>query len=207
MPNRKGEHKIITDLISHYNHLIDEGQDPVKDPPELQAYMDKWDGETFIKLLALNKTKNTLEIGCGTGRLAVRVAPHVRFFCGVDISSKTIEIAKSHLQNYNAELICDDFLTHSFTKKLDLIYSSLTFMHFETKYKVIEKIYNLLTANGICVLSLDKNQNSILDFGIRQIKIYPDDPEETMNMFLKCGFREIEKHEIDYAYLIRAKRK
>ena len=88
-----------------------------------------------------------------------------------------------------------------------MIYSSLTFMHFETKYKVIEKIYNLLTANGICVLSLDKNQNSILDFGIRQIKIYPDDPEETMNMFLKCGFREIEKHEIDYAYLIRAKRK
>ena len=54
---------MITDLISHYNHLIDDGQDPVKDPPELQAYMDKWDGETFIKLLALNKTKNTLEIG------------------------------------------------------------------------------------------------------------------------------------------------
>lgn len=62
---------MITDLISHYNHLIYEGQDPVKDPPELQAYMDKWDGETFIKLLALNKTKkhfgNRLrnrQIGC-----------------------------------------------------------------------------------------------------------------------------------------------
>lgn len=51
---------MITDLISHYNHLIYEDQDPVKDPPELQAYMDKWDGETFIKLLALNKTKKTL---------------------------------------------------------------------------------------------------------------------------------------------------
>ena len=154
LPNRKREHKMITDLISHYNHLIDDGQDPVKDPPELQAYMDKWDGETFIKLLALNKTKNTLEIGCGTGRLAVRVAPHVRFFCGVDISSKTIEIAKSHLQNYNAELICDDFLTHSFTKKFDLIYSSLTFMHFENKYKVIEKnIQSTYSKRHLCPFS------------------------------------------------------
>ncbi len=173
----------------------------------MQAYMSKWDGETFLKLMALNKTKNALEIGCGTGRLAVKVAPHVGFFCGVDISSKSIDIAKSHLQNYNAELICDDFLTHSFVKNFDLIYSSLTFMHFENKYKIIEKIYSLLTANGICVLSLDKNQNSTLDFGTRQVKIYPDDPEEIMNMFLKCGFFEIEKHEIDHAYLIKAKRK
>ncbi len=197
---------MINDVISHYDNLIDEGQDPVNDPPELQAYMNKWDGETFIKLLELDKTKNTLEIGCGTGRLAVRVAPNVCSFCGIDISSKTIEIAKSHLQNYNAELICDNFLTHSFTKQFDLIYSSLTFMHFENKYIVIDKIYNLLATNGICVLSLDKNQNNILNYGTRQVKIYPDDPEEIISILTNCGFHKIEKYEIEFSYLIKAER-
>ncbi len=197
---------MISDVISHYDHLIDEGQDPVNDPPELQAYMNKWDGETFMKLLDLNKTKSALEIGCGTGRLAVRVAPHVRSFCGIDISSKTIEMAKSHLQNYNPELICGDFLTHSFTKRFDLIYSSLAFMHFENKYTAIEKTYNLLMPNGIFVLSIDKNQNSILDFGARQVKIYPDNPEEIIRLLTKCGFQKIEKYEIEFSYLLKAER-
>ena len=53
----------------------------------------------------------------------------------------------------------------------------------------------------------DKNQNCILEYGTRQVKIYPDDPEEIINMLLKCGFCEIEKYEIDHAYLIKAKRK
>ena len=196
----------MIDVIHHYDHLIDEGQDPVNDPPELQAYMSKWDGEAFIKLLELNKAKNALEIGCGTGRLAISVAPYVRFFCGIDISAKTIEIAKSHLQEFNVKLICDDFLAYPFTEQFDLIYSSLTFMHIKNKHKAIEKIYSCLAENGICVLSLDKNQNSILEYGTRQLKIYPDDPEKIMNIFLKCGFHEIERYETDYAYLIRAKR-
>ncbi len=41
---------MIRDVIYHYDHLIDEGQDPVKDPPKLQAYMSKWDGEPFMFL-------------------------------------------------------------------------------------------------------------------------------------------------------------
>ena len=198
---------MISDVIYHYDHLIDEGQDPVNDPPKLQAYMSKWDGEPFIKLLELNKAKNALEIGCGTGRLAIRVAPNVHFFCGIDISPKTIEIAKSHLKEFNVELICDDFLVYSFTEQFDIIYSSLTFMHFGNKCEAIKKIYRCLAQNGICVLSLDKNQNSILEYGTRQVKIYPDNPEEIIKMLLKCGFCEIEKYEIDHAYLIKAKRK
>ena len=78
---------MITDLISHYNHLIYEGQDPVKDPPELQAYMDKWDGETFIKLLALNKTKNTPE---ESARQAVENDVHILGVSSLAAGHKTL---------------------------------------------------------------------------------------------------------------------
>lgn len=63
------------DIICHYDLLIDENNDPVHDPKPLQDYMDKWDGQAFIGQMQLDISKTVLEIGVGTGRLAVRVAP------------------------------------------------------------------------------------------------------------------------------------
>ena len=95
---RKGEKSILkSEIIRHYDLLIDENNDPVHDPKPLQDYMDKWDGQNFIDKMELNKDKSVLEIGVGTGRLAVRVAPLCGRFYGVDISPKTIERAKENL--------------------------------------------------------------------------------------------------------------
>ena len=72
---------MIDEIREHYDLLIDEGNDPVLDPPELKEYMNGWDGDLFIDLMELAKNKTVLEIGCGTGRIAVKVAPKVRAFC------------------------------------------------------------------------------------------------------------------------------
>ena len=81
-------------IATHYDILIDENNDPVHDPEPLKEYMDKWDGQDFINNMNLNFDKSVLEIGVGTGRLAVRVAPLCKSFCGIDISPKTIERAR-----------------------------------------------------------------------------------------------------------------
>lgn len=112
------------DVILHYDLLIDEGNDPVHDPEPLQDYMNKWDGQDFINAMQLDKTKSVLEIGVGTGRLAVRVAPLCDKFCGIDISPKTVNKAKENLVQYsNVNLICGNFLIHSFLDQFDVIYS------------------------------------------------------------------------------------
>lgn len=87
-------------IILHYDLLIDEENDPVHDPEPLQDYMNKWDGPEFIEQMQLNSSKSVLEIGVGTGRLAVRVSPLCGKFYGVDISSKTIERAKENLAEF-----------------------------------------------------------------------------------------------------------
>ena len=61
----------MNEVIEHYNKLIDENNDPVHDSKPLKDYMDKWDGERFIESMKLNKNKWALEIGVGTGRLAI----------------------------------------------------------------------------------------------------------------------------------------
>ena len=82
--------------------------------------MNKWDGDCFIEDLQLSCEKSVLEIGVGTGRLAVRVAPNCGRFVGIDVSPKTIERARENLAEYkNVELICDDFLTHEFDGGFD----------------------------------------------------------------------------------------
>lgn len=163
------------DAISHYDFLIDEDNDPVHDPMLLQDYMNKWDGPAFIEQMQLDSSKSVFEIGVGTGRLAVRVAPLCGEFYGIDISLKTIERAKENLAEFaNVRLTCADFLSYEFDRSFDVVYSSLTFMHFEDKQRAVNKIAELLNDAGRFVLSIDKNPNEFIDTGTRKIKIYPD---------------------------------
>ncbi len=197
---------MINDIIHHYDLLIDEGNDPVHDSEPLRDYMDKWDGQDFINAMQLDKTKNVLEIGVGTGRLAIRVAPLCNKFCGIDISPKTINRAKENLSgSSNVNLICADFMNHYFSEQFDVIYSSLTFMHITEKQRVINKVGELLNSNGVFVLSIDKNQNSFIDIGNSKVRIYPDSPEKINEYICNSNMvveRQFEK-EFSYIFVVK----
>lgn len=200
----KGDYE-MEDVIRHYDSLVEQNNDPVFDPPELQKYMNKWDGERFIEKIRLTPESNVLEIGIGTGRLALKTAPFCNNLYGIDISPKTIERAKENLKSFqNVNLICDDFLTVEFKEKFDVIYSSLTFMHIKDKQKAVNKVFTLLNSGGRFVLSIDKSQNTLLDIGTSKIEIYPDTPDD-MTLFLQnAGFKNIEQIEIELGFIVSA---
>lgn len=190
-------------VVEHYNILIDENNDPVYDPEPLKKYMDKWDGQVFIDAMKLDKTKTVLEIGVGTGRLALKTIPLCKEFVGIDLSPKTIDRATHNLSQYkNVRLICDDFTTYVFSTAFDVVYSSLTFMHIQEKQESINKIYSLLNPKGYLILSIDKNQNECIDYGDRKIKIYPDNPEETKEYFINSGLTLLDCIETEFAYIL-----
>ena len=189
-------------LINHYNALIDENNDPVHDPLSLKEYMDKWDGQIFIDSLQLSSDKNVLEIGVGTGRLAVKVCGECNNFYGIDISPKTIERAKENLREFkNINLICNDYMTYSFNKTFDVIYSSLTFMHIKDKRTAIQKVADLLNTNGRFVLSISKEQQTIIDYGNRKLNVYPDTSEEIKAIFNETDLIIEDFFETDFAFI------
>ena len=197
----------MNSVIDHYDKLIEEGNDPVYDEDLLKEYMDKWDGQRFIDSMQLDKTKSVLEIGVGTGRLAIKVAPYCNSFCGIDISPKTIERATENLSSYsNVKLICDDFMSFEFRERFDVIYSSLTFMHIGDKMLAIKKTASLLKDNGLFVLSIDKAQNEFIDMGDRKIKMYPDNPEDIREFISKANLELVEQFETDFAYVTVGKK-
>lgn len=198
---------VCKSVTHHYDLLIDENNDPVHDPKPLQDYMDKWDGQAFIDKMELDKDKSVLEIGVGTGRLAVRVTPLCGEFCGVDISSKTIERANENLAEFeNARLACADFLSYEFGRTFDVVYSSLTFMHIKEKQKAINKVAALLKDDGRLVLSIDKNQDGFIDIGTRKITIFPDTPDEMRTYIADSGLLLIEQYETEFAHVFVAQK-
>ena len=198
---------IADDVIRHYDLLIDENNDPVHDPKPLQDYMDKWDGQAFIDKMKLNKEKSVLEIGVGTGRLAVRVAPLCGKFCGIDISPKTIDRAKENLSGQaNVKLLCGDFLDFPFDSKFDVIYSSLTFMHIEDKQNAINKVSTLLKDSGKFVLSIDKNQSEYIDTGTRKIKIYPDNADAITKYIKAAGLTILNQYDTEFSTIFVAQK-
>lgn len=58
--------------------------------------MREWVEHTVQRILAC-QPKRLLEIGCGTGMLLFRVAPHCTFYCGVDIAKEALHHIAQHL--------------------------------------------------------------------------------------------------------------
>lgn len=195
----------LSSVSKHYDLLIDENNDPARDPEPLREYMDKWDGRQFIDSLQLTKEKSVLEIGVGTGRLAVRTAPNCREFCGIDLSPKTVKRAKENLKKQtNVTLVCGDFMSYEFGRKFDVIYSSLTFMHIKDKQAAINKVKTLLNFSGRFVLSIDKSQSDTIEYGTRKIKIHPDRKEDIAEYINQSGMSLIKVFETEFAEIFAA---
>jgi len=192
---------------NHYEALAGEINDPVHDPTPLKAHMDKWDGERFIEAMRLAPGKSVLEIGVGTGRLAVQVCGECGRFTGIDFSPKTVERAKENLRAFpNVNLICADYLVHSFEETFDVIYSSLTFLHIEDKRVAIQKAADLLNPGGRFVLSIDKDQNPRFKVNGRKMRIYPDTPEEITSLLAEAGLDIETQFETEFAVVFAARR-
>ncbi|TCZ79330.1 class I SAM-dependent methyltransferase [Paenibacillus albiflavus] len=198
----------IVSTQEHYEMLIDEGNDPLQDPPQLQAYMNRWDGPSFFNEL---KPKNSmvLDIGIGTGRIAKTVLhAGCQFLVGIDISPKTLDRARTNLSSYpNLELVNTDVNNFIRPNIFDLAYSVLTFLHIEDKEKALNNIYISLKNNGSFVLSVSKD-NEWLECGDRKIKLYPIGLEDYIRLFQSIGFQieSIQETESKYATIIKGKK-
>lgn len=167
--------------------------------------MDGWDGGVFLDALMLDGTQDVLEIGVGTGRLAVRIAPEYASFTGIDISEKSVARAAQHLAGCpQAWLVCADFMAWETRMRFDVAYSSLTFMHLADKRGAAQKAAALLKEGGRLVLSLDRDDSGVIDYGTRRLTVYPDDPAEMTSHLREAGLTVQPVLETERAYILIA---
>ena len=155
----------------------------------------------------LNPAKSVLEIGVGTGRLALRTAPLCRDFTGIDLSSETLKRAWRNMEHLDRVcLICGDFLNYPFSRTFDVIYSSLTLMHIQDKASAIRKAASLLKKNGRFLLSIDKNRSEWLDYGSVHIRVYPDEPRRIEAYLISTGLELEEEYDTALAWIFSVRK-
>ena len=83
------------DGASNFNPLI--WRDSYTGQPIPEQEMSQWLNYTIERILDF-KPDRILEIGCGTGLLLFKIAPHTSNYCATDISDKAISYIEQHLE-------------------------------------------------------------------------------------------------------------
>lgn len=132
------------------------------DLKEVQAYdlrMQKLrnvenESNSLRELLKIKSTDSILEIGTGTGELALKFSAHCRKVVAIDVSKKMIDFAKmkvgsqkkTNIQFYNA-----GFLTYeNYDEPFDVIVTQLALHHLPDYWKMmaLRRIYGMLKEGG-----------------------------------------------------------
>ena len=79
-------------------------------------------------------------------------------------------------------------------------------MHISNKLSAINKVAELLTDDGIFVLSIEKDQKETIDYGDREIAIYPDTPENIQTYASATGMSVQSMFETEFAYILVLKK-
>jgi arsenite methyltransferase len=125
---------------------------PVTNP---QAFERKID----VTAALIGKHSAVLDIGCGTGSLALRLAPHAATVHGLDVSSRMIDIARQKAaaqQVHNVEFhvgALDASLSHFADASLDLV-CAYSLLHLMTdRPAALQQMHRLLKPGGFFVSS------------------------------------------------------
>jgi cyclopropane fatty-acyl-phospholipid synthase-like methyltransferase len=114
-----------------------------------------------IKKIA-GKTHSVLEIGAGTGRFTLEIAPLVRQITAVDVSRNMLDCMsqKSGDQGVsNLKQICGNFMEITFAEKFDIIisFSAIEYIKEQGKDALFAKISGLLAPGGHLIITTTHN--------------------------------------------------
>jgi tRNA (cmo5U34)-methyltransferase len=99
---------------------------------------------------------NVLDIGGGTGLFShflLQKYPKAKITL-IDLSDSMLAVAKERFRDYNDfQFIVDDYTTHTFSDRFDIIISALSIHHLPAveKEKLYAKCYDMLDENGVFI--------------------------------------------------------
>lgn len=125
----------------------------------------------FIKKITGESPKKILDIACGTGSYAIKLAQHGYQLTGIDLDQQMIKKAqlKAKKEDFNIDFKVANMLSFQTKDTFDTIYcigNSLVHLHsVEEIASFLNHIKNLLKQNGKIIIQII-NYNRIIDQGI-----------------------------------------
>lgn len=114
--------------------------------------------QQFLSQAGLKKGMSVLDIGCGSGVMTCWIANQVGEtgkVLGIENDVSQLNAAKRNIDSQgitNTEFkLCSAYDIESLNQKFDLIYCRFVLIHLHNPIDIIQKIFNILTPNGIYV--------------------------------------------------------
>ncbi len=119
-----------------------------------------------------SNTKSILDIGCGNGLILKKIASNKKVnnisLYGIDPSEEMIKISKNKLKKMNKKvnLKLGSSRKINFKIKFDIIYTSLSYHHWNNREKSIKYILNKLNKKGSFIIyEYNKSKKSFFNLG------------------------------------------
>jgi len=125
-------------------------------PPYPQALIDA------LRTLLPDGGGSVLELGCGTGEVSRRLAPHVKRVDAIDPSAAMIEVGRGEEGGGAANLAWTNVAAEEFEtdRRYDLVVTALS-LHWMNWYTVLPKIAGLLKRGGAYALVTNRTIRSV----------------------------------------------
>jgi amino acid adenylation domain-containing protein len=140
--------------------------------PISQAAMREWRDTTVAQILEL-KPKRVWEIGCGTGMLLFKIAPHCQHYLGTDFSPDALQYIEQHLkqQSLNERVTLKASAANQFdgieTGAYDLVIMNSVVQYFPSLdyfLEVLEGAVKAVTTQGAIFIGDVRNLNLLEAF-------------------------------------------
>ena len=123
------------------------------DDEQEYARSGKSSAETIRRDAEISTSDDVLEIGCGTGRIGVHLAPYCRSWVGADVSAKMIGYAQQRLRdhpNVTFTLLNGYDLGGLADESVDVVYCMAVFMHLDEwdRFRYMSDSFRVLRAGG-----------------------------------------------------------
>jgi 2-polyprenyl-3-methyl-5-hydroxy-6-metoxy-1,4-benzoquinol methylase len=118
----------------------------------------------FDVLLAAVSTgaRSALDVGCGDGMLARRLAQSVERVVGIDRDAEQIELAKASTTTGHIDFVQGDVMTYPFAETFDAVLSVATLHHLPTE-AALQRLADLVSPGGVVAIVGLARSTSVVD--------------------------------------------
>jgi SAM-dependent methyltransferase len=134
---------------------IDSARTSVAGTTDVQEYERSGDATAsdIVELARVTPTDRVLEIGCGTGRIGVKLAPRCGHWIGADVSTNMLAHAREALKdrsNVSFLPLNGVDLSGAASESVDVVYCSGVFMHLDEwdRYRYVVEARRILKPGG-----------------------------------------------------------
>ena len=160
-----------------------------------EKYLNSFEDGQVLKILGDVKGKKVLDVGAGTGRLAVKLSEAGAIVTALDLSEKMLEILKR--KNRKIEVVFGDAENLDFVDgNFDIVVGAFLIVHLKNPSIFFKEVYRVLKPNGVfLVTNINQKEPPEVETEDNNIKIvsYYHQPENLKEKLEELAFEVEEK--------------